>query len=101
MVRHRAYNMLQELTDEHDLFALPDRVQQLLDRLASELGLQNVMKVFFPQQIQAILAYPPQQGVQETGRKGATRRIRERPRERHQNHPESPHPSLGKTLRVP
>ena len=101
MVRQWTKDVFQELANQDDAFAVANRFDQLLSSLAAQLRLQDIVKVLFAEEVEAIAADAPKQCVQETRGKRATRKISEGPRQRHAGHARAAGPAFRKTLRVP
>src|SRR5260370_23966612 len=64
--RKRPQNMLQPLPDENNAFAAANSVNQFFGGFPAELRLQNVVKIFFTKQIEAVPAGAPDEGVDKT-----------------------------------
>ncbi len=101
VVGKRAQHVVEELTDQHNFFAGAQDPKEFFDGFAAQLRLEHVLKILFPQQVEAVLADAAQQRVQKPGGEGAARGIGERPREGHCRHAQTPGPALREALRVP
>src|SRR5438445_9120695 len=101
MMRQGTKYIFQELSNQDDTVAVAKRFDQLFGGLAAQLRFQNVLKVLFAEEIQAVAADSAEQSVQEARCKRAAREVGERPRQRHGCHARAARPALGKTLRVP
>src|SRR5207244_4254395 len=66
--------VFQELANQDDAFAVANRFDQLLSSLAAQLRLQDIVKVLFAEEVEAIAADAPKQCVQETRGKRADRK---------------------------
>jgi len=97
----RAQNVFQGLANKHDRLAGSQSLLQFLDGSPPKLRLQNILKVLFAQQIEAIPSDFAQEHMKEASRKGPTGDISERTEEHHRGHASTALPTLGKTLRVP
>ena len=57
------HNMVERLTHQHNPLASAHRIQQLFGSLFANLWLEDVMEIFFAQQIQTVQADTTQQRV--------------------------------------
>src|SRR4029077_20759272 len=96
-----ANDVVEQLTYQHDPLTAAHYLEQLFGGLFANLWLQNVVKIFFAQKIQAIQADSSQQSMKKAGSESAAGGVCERPSHGHKRHASSPGPALGKTLRIP
>ena len=80
MLRKRPHDVIERLTDEHHIAALLDQLPKLLHAGGPKLRFQNVFKIFFAQQIQAIAGDSGQQRVHHARGKSAIDDVKERPK---------------------
>ena len=70
------------------------------DSLA-KLRFKHIVKVFFAEKIEPVLADAAQESVQQSRGEGSAGDVGERPRQCHSRHAQAAHPAFRKTLRVP
>jgi hypothetical protein len=56
VIRERPQHRVEQLADQHNLFATSQRSKKLVHGFAAKLRFQHIMKVFFAKEVEAVLA---------------------------------------------
>ena len=101
MCRQRTQNAFEQLANQNNPFAAAQRGRQLFSGFAAQLWFQNVVKIFFAEQIEAVAGDAAQQRVQKTRCESAAGGIGERANQRHSRHARAARPAFGEAAPVP
>ncbi len=101
IVRKRAHDVVEALADKDDVIVRGHRFLQFFHAGLPEARLQEILKEFLTEQIQAIAADAAQHGVQQSRGEDAVRGVQKWPRDGEHAHGTAPPPALDEGLRVP
>ena len=101
MLGQRTHDVLESLTNQHDVAAFRDRFVKQRHAALLQSRLQKIFEKLLPQQIQAIAAHSAQYRMQQARGEFPIRHIQKWPGQRQCRHRTAAAPALQKTLRVP